>query len=37
MHYGEEPFQLAIESEVPRVFKGDKRLLFMKLGETQPF
>jgi L-ascorbate metabolism protein UlaG (beta-lactamase superfamily) len=37
MHYGEKPFQLAIEDDVRKVFKGDKRVLFMKPGETKFF
>jgi L-ascorbate metabolism protein UlaG (beta-lactamase superfamily) len=37
MHYGEEPFKLATEDDVRKVFKGDKRVLFMKPGETKLF
>jgi L-ascorbate metabolism protein UlaG (beta-lactamase superfamily) len=37
MHYGEQPFHLATESLVKRVFKGDKRVKFIKPGETMYF
>lgn len=37
MHYGVNPFNLATEAEVKTVFKKDKRVLFMKPGETLEF
>lgn len=37
MHYGEEPFKLASENEVVETFKGDKRVIIMKPGDTKIF